>query len=716
MNKRNTILLIGVCIIIFLGFSNFKHVYDINPETNDIVRKHDVEDWELSDVQPNASDSFKIPEKILVAGVNYNESSTIQLCIEELKNHLEYSLGKEITIDKDIVDNEGTIILLNSHYLDITDYFTDEEFEEFNKIDVQGYLIIPRNPNIIIASKSDIGILYGSYTFLEELGFSWISPDYTTIPKIDDNRAYDWTKIVDEPKFKYRGFWNYKEPSMEFVKWAVRNKYNLIGEVDPVVAEKYGINIWTGGHDLLYEFLNDEKLFSSNPKLYGMKNGKRVFVGDNPDAYMNPCFANRDLATLFSDFLINKFNLEGYTGKLFINIWPTDSSSNAYFCQSDESKEIGNPTDNLLLFYQNLVEELDKNNKSGFDIVINGITYYSTWNIPLNSYKINNENFRQIMYLNQRSFSNTINSDTFNSKVESWDKYSEKNGIRLGIVEYYNYSIYGGTLSDYNSVVYDDIRYYAGKNIDLFAYMHPLEGSSGTFDLLNYSLSKLLWNPNVTKEYIEAKYFKSLYQGKELEVKEIYKKVNYALSNRKEMLGQNSLRFCLFQETFWADPPYSSQEIKGFINRYLEGGKQQLPAKFQSTLDYMPANFVGLKGSIELLEESINELKLLKTDNLATVTIEKINNDLEWIETSLSVYKLLYNLSILRLDEFNDDNIDFNTIIHDTVINVKSIKNNNLFFRTVSNVNQLGIINSLESERMVIPEKLQIELHKIPNN
>lgn len=656
--------------------------------------------------------TFGIPEIIFVDKEQYEESSTMQASVEELKNHLQDALGNEIYIETVNSNHKGRIIFITPSSNHIADYLSDEEIKSLDEIGEQGYLIIPKRPNIIIAAKDDVGILYGSYTFLEELGFSWVSPDYTVVPEIDDTYVHDWVKLIDEPMYKYRGFWNYKEPSLKFIKWAVRNKYNLIGEVKPAIAEKYGINIWTGGHHLLYDFLNNEELYSSNPELYGMKNGERIFVGDNSELYMNPSFENKDLAKMFSQFLIDKYKLYGFSGKLFINIWPSDASSNAYFSHSKESKEIGNSTDNLLYFYKNLINELKENNTLDFDIVVNGITYYSTWDLPQNDYRLDNKNFRQILYLNERSFSNTISLDEFKAGIESWNKYSEKNNLKLGVVEYYNFSIYGGTLSDYSQVIYDDIRYYSNKNIDLFAYMHPLEGSNGTFDLLNYSLSKLLWNPSTSKENIEDKYFNSLYQDKAMELKKIYKKIDQALSNRKEMLGQNSLRYCLFQEVYWAVPPYSSEEVNDHINKFLIGGKQELPAKFQSSKEFISADFLGLRDSIKLLESSLKDLELLQVKELSQPTINKINNDIKWTKASLNIYKLLNNLSILRLYEENNLSIDIGKLVNETKIIVDDLQNNDVFFKTVSKVDQLRIINHLKSEKMIIPDQLRIALSK----
>lgn len=78
---------------------------------------------------------------------------------------------------------------------------------DYQALGDQGYAIVPVDGSIIITANPRQGLLYGAYSFLEQLGFAWYDPYETQVPS---RSALDgllrWRSIQAAPRLPLRGF------------------------------------------------------------------------------------------------------------------------------------------------------------------------------------------------------------------------------------------------------------------------------------------------------------------------------------------------------------------------------------------------------------------------------------------------------------------------------------------------------------------------------
>ncbi|RMD45150.1 MAG: DUF4838 domain-containing protein [Aquificota bacterium] len=113
----------------------------------------------------------------------------------------------------------------------------------------EGFLVRNKNGNVYILSKSDEGLLYGAYEFLELLGFRFLTKSETYVPK-KINKT-DFTKTVN-PRFLYREVFMAESDCPDFAQrlrlngrlghreerpLKVGNVYILIVSLDDLVPE-----------------------------------------------------------------------------------------------------------------------------------------------------------------------------------------------------------------------------------------------------------------------------------------------------------------------------------------------------------------------------------------------------------------------------------------------------------------------------------------------
>lgn len=646
---------------------------------------------------------------------------TISFAAAELKYHLEQCLFSNIIakLPKDF-NGEPSIILMLDSDPRIKRFLSLEEIYEAKQIAPQGYMIKPKSPHLIITSSSSIGILYGIYGLLEHLGFRWFAPSslWKYIPTINKNKALRWQKICENPSFEYRGFWNWGPPDQDFLLWAVRNRFNLIGSIKPALASKLGFYLWAGGHTIILKVLtSDPSLFQKYPQWFGLKNRKRQPI-KSQDSYFNPCFSNIEMANYTADYIANKTKLGDYHGISFLNIWPNDARFASYYCQCEDCRALGNLTDQLLFFYSNILNRLrylqaTPHIKTGVKIC--GLSYYATWNLPdLKYLKYLSNDYFHIFYLNQRSFSEPIltkhhkceNNVKIATAIKHWMELGTRTKVKFGVCEYYNYSVYGGLAKTFQDIIPADVKAYHDLGCRFFAYMHPLNGDPGPRRLTNRLLSTLTWNIQLTGENVNKDYFEKMYPEIENELREIYSLLDNALSNIKEMFGEDSLSYNLFQEHYWSSPPYTENQILEHIPKYLEGGSQYLPGKFSSVKDYR-VSFVGLEQSIVQLQQCIDRLEeIFHKSSLDSKVCQRLAADIQWFRTSYFRYNLLWNLAKWRLlKTLSPDSPRLEIFAREFQKSLNFLKFTPLLNQTISPVNQRNpAIGWLKNTKVIIPK------------
>ena len=116
--------------------------------------------------------------------------------------------------------------------------------------------------------------------------------------------------------------------------------------------------------------------------------------------------------------------------------------------------------------------------------------------------------------------------------------------------------------------------------------------------------------------------------------------MSHSVENAKEIFGNNSLYYVLFQELIWADPPYTRSEAAAFIPLYRMGGIQDLPAAF-SGVATVRESFRGLDESIHLQEVAGAKWRAVLAGAVARDVRGRMESDVAWFMATASRYRLM---------------------------------------------------------------------------
>ncbi len=145
-----------------------------------------------------------------ISGIISNDTSaTSKLAFNELKNDLESLLGKSIESYSD-VSSDGTFILGTNENSKIVTSIIPQK--DFNKINDEGFILKSAMYNgkkvIVIAGKTDVGVLYGVFNFLRFMQMHQSIENLSVIstPKIKLRLLDHWDNLDRTSERNYAGF------------------------------------------------------------------------------------------------------------------------------------------------------------------------------------------------------------------------------------------------------------------------------------------------------------------------------------------------------------------------------------------------------------------------------------------------------------------------------------------------------------------------------
>jgi hypothetical protein len=116
--------------------------------------------------------------------------------------------------------------------------------------------------------------------------------------------------------------------------------------------------------------------------------------------------------------------------------------------------------------------------------------------------------------------------------------------------------------------------------------------------------------------------------------------MSQSVENTREMFGTDSLMWVLFQEQFWAKPPYSRSQANSFIGRYRAGGVQDLPEKYSGNARTRE-EFRGLDESISLQEQAAEKWQSVLAQTRDIDVRSRMEADVVWFLATASRYRLM---------------------------------------------------------------------------
>lgn len=505
-----------------------------------------------------------------------------------------------------------------------------------------------------------IGLLYGVYDFLDRVGFKWYAPEgpWEIVPD-----ALNWPATIPQetipPSAAFRGVRTDDGATIpnSYLIWMARNRFNLIGlsGADATLASALGIKLEAGGHNLISEILSGDrvvagsKLADVHSDWYGQGSAP-IKLGS--DVYDNPCFAADGLAEFFANELADRILGGDLSDASIIDVWPSDQTtlSLAKSCQKPWP-EAGD-VDQLFQFYGTVLGVLNdrlRREMPSRKIRVAGISYYDMWAPPDTRIlprlaNLSNVEYIHVLYVNERTYSQPLvpSSDGINKRIynamRDWASRLSDGGVKIGVCDYYNYSIYNSLPATFASTLPADHEAYHEIGVDLLTYMHPIGGDPGPRRLTEALRSRLPWGDEPEKVIDE--YFSSAFAEHSADVRREYEKFDRALSNMAEMWGPvGGLTQMLGQRVYWADPPLSVDAIRASIDAYLDGGAQQLPDVRKTHFSPSESTFVGLTEAVDLLDEVL-KAKLVAARSEGDIN-RRIQIDAEWVEFAQLQYHIL---------------------------------------------------------------------------
>ena len=550
---------------------------------------------------------------------------------------------------------------------------------DFAQLGDQGYAIAPYEGRVVVTANTRVGLLYGVYALLEQLGFAWYDPYETHVPDPATLRgSLRWRTVQAAPRIGLRGFWVYAAPPIpdEFAVWLARNRLNLGGRPRPELGRKLGIRGWGGHHDLLQQEFSQPGLFEQHPEWFGLVGGvRRPVTNEVEDVYFNPAFCNPAAADYFAGRLVERLEHGDLQDLDVVNVWPADDRFNL-FDQSAEARALGNETDNLLYFYGKVAARLQAAYAEGElsrRVTLAGIAYFQTAQPPTNPYvlaELEKQDYLHVFAPLERDWSGPIDANLqdrasnqqFVSDLNGWTAIAP--GLRYGTKDYHNLSVFGGVAVTDHLAFARNFEFLTRDRNSLYAYSHPVLRNPGPRRLTNALLSRLAWgeigsafSADDVAEAVTRQYFARRYGAHADAWRAVYDSLARSVENAKEMFGTNSLSWVLLQEQIWSPAVYPRDEAAAYVARYRVGGTQELPARF-SNAQFQRASFRGLDESVRLQGDASSRWRELLDGPLPGDVRRRMESDVVWFETTASRYRLLVAASDFVVERAQGESLD----------------------------------------------------------
>lgn len=493
-----------------------------------------------------------------------------------------------------ILPKSGFIFLIGSR-------FSNPEIDKYDLLDgmnletEQSYSIrsFKENERIvtIIEGADRIGVLYGVYRYLQELGIKFIGlgEKGTIIPETPGDIPAG-VKIIENPSYLTRGFytWNDRKVDNEFFFWMARNKINYWTAQDQPVKflKKLGVKLSDGGHrtqgiifnsDIEYPYNhsvfkgdenkpddpykvgndytgdtnNDGKLsnFEAHPEWYGMKNGKRIKIIPEPknasQSGINFCTSNEDARKEFAGIIARQL-ISGQMKYVDVfEFWMFDGGASVW-CSCDKCREAGSYTDKLFMVTYDILKELERVRQTGKlnrRVEVSSIAYHATLDTPTKplpedyDYKNSSITFFPIGRCYVHSFADPACTEINQWQLKAFQGWTVgerrfyKGSVFIG--EYYNVSSLRSLPVLFPKIMAVDIPWYYRTGARQFHYMHTPDTLWGTWTLNQYLMGQLLWDINAPVSKIIDDYYNFYYPTTSYTTRKFYNQLEIATANIK---------------------------------------------------------------------------------------------------------------------------------------------------------------------------------------
>ncbi len=448
------------------------------------------------------------------------------------------------------------------------------------------FALIPLHQSLLIVGADRTGVLYGVYAYLESLGVRWYGPEEHEIhlPLITAIPLPSQPEF-SAPDFTTRGFWVREDKgNRPFYRWMARNRMNFwsIAEPDRAFLQKLGMHLTFGGHHYWEDYLDPHAPYPfDHPQFTGDEDlppdpfasaesefsgdtdgdGRLSFFEARPEWYgldeagvrtpfegmygMNVCSSNPHPMAYLFERIVDELAEGEWQDVDSLNFWSID---NGVWCQCAPCSALGEPTDRLLLMVHGLDQAVDRAITEGRllrPIKIIFPIYQQTLPAPTRplpegfDYDANIGTFFPILRCYVHDIDdpscteyNTEHWDAFQGWTQGADRHYRG---ELFVGEYFNVSVNKSLPVIYPGVIQRDIPTYFDGGARHMHYMHTDTRLLGVKRINNFLFARKLWDAHadLTSE-IDA-YFTNLYGPVAGQMQEVYRELEFAQANIRQM-------------------------------------------------------------------------------------------------------------------------------------------------------------------------------------
>ncbi len=391
--------------------------------------------------------AFTLSGKVTI--VIKQKSNAFIYSAKELSNYIEKITDKKPTVSFTVPKNNSSVILLKL---------------QNNKLKSDGFVVKTKGKNLVIASSSDRGIIYGCYYFLENyLGCRFLSQDFEYIPKYK-KKSFKHINDKEEPAFYYREIFITESDKLDF-------------SFKRLLNGRLGHRIEFEKNNLLHKYTIDTYSFISSE-----------IMSEKYECNGQYNYADSDAKKQALNTLKKKLNPLPKNRTAFGVLEHEDRGST---CDKDLN---GKTPNEVFLDYTSYLAESLKNTFP--NILFLHQAYFWSLSAPKNSKKLPS-NLGVLFSPIEANFAKPLHSDSNKKIWQSLLSWKDKTDNVIVWDYFINFESY---LTPYPNL-------YA-KSFDLKEYKKTgfvkgvfLQGSFGGFggdlsDLRIWVFSKLLWNPN----------------------------------------------------------------------------------------------------------------------------------------------------------------------------------------------------------------------------
>ncbi|MBN2416681.1 DUF4838 domain-containing protein [bacterium] len=368
-----------------------------------------------------------------------------------------------------------------------------------------GFSIRTRGPGLSIAGGTDMGTLYGVYTFLEEyLGCRRYTPEVEVVPS---KQVFSIPRIerTDIPRITFRETHYHTAFDSAYHVWHKLDRHN----------DEWGM--WVHTFD---DLVPPEVHFDSHPEYFSEINGLRI-----PDGQL--CLTNEDVFRIVVD------SLRAMIGRRpDAKYWSVSQNDTYSPCQCETCRALdeaeGGHAGSLIHFVNRVAAEFP-------DKVISTLAYQYTRSAPLHVKPASNVNIMlcSIECNRSRPLASDPSSASFVKDVRDWGRLTGNILLWDYVVQFRN------LVSPFPNlhVLQPNIQFFVKNNVTAL-FQQGSGGNIGEFSRLrSYLIATLLWNPDIDVDAVMDDFLGGYYGAAGPHIRRYIDHMHRALRRSGEGLG-----------------------------------------------------------------------------------------------------------------------------------------------------------------------------------